>query len=255
VTFSAPSPGTSPVSRFEVVGSDGLTRTLSSGQSVGGLTNGTSYTFQVRACSNAGCGTLSAASAVVVPAGLPSVPGGLAQTDASLTAIRVSWQASSGNGRSIDAYELLIDGRTTVNVGNVTTWVHGGLGSSETHSYAVRAVSAMGRSGWSGTVTGRSNTAPPPVYVEWTGGATNTWTNYTNAGGSQGPTIAKNASVQVACRLEGFKVANGNPWWYRIAQSPWNGAYYASADAFYNNGATSGSLSGTPWVDLSVPHC
>jgi hypothetical protein len=55
--------------------------------------------------------------------------------------------------------------------------------------------------------------------------------------------------------VTGFRVANGNTWWYRIAQSPWNDNYYVSADAFYNNGQTSGSLAGTPWVDPAVPNC
>ncbi|HEV3310272.1 MAG TPA: CHAP domain-containing protein [Chloroflexota bacterium] len=99
--------------------------------------------------------------------------------------------------------------------------------------------------------------APPPplTYAETTGGVTHTWTNYTNAGGYEGPSIPSNATVQIACKLGGFAVADGNTWWYRIASSPWNGAYYASADAFYNNGATSGSLLGTPFVDPSVSNC
>lgn len=97
--------------------------------------------------------------------------------------------------------------------------------------------------------------APPSGHVETTGGLTHTWTNYTNAGGYEGPAIASNTSVLIACKLIGFRVADGNTWWYRIASSPWNGAYYASADAFYNNGQTSGSLIGTPFVDPSVPDC
>lgn len=63
------------------------------------------------------------------------------------------------------------------------------------------------------------------------------------------------ATVEISCRLTGFKVADGNTWWYRIPSSPWNNAYYVSADAFYNNGQTSGSLHGTPFVDPSVPGC
>lgn len=90
---------------------------------------------------------------------------------------------------------------------------------------------------------------------ETTGGAANTWTNYTNAGGTQGPTIAGFTAVQVECALIGFRVADGNTWWYRIASPPWNHAYYVSADAFYNNGATNGSLHGTPFVDPAVPLC
>ena len=101
---------------------------------------------------------------------------------------------------------------------------------------------------------------PPPApapgtYAETTGGAANTWTNWTNAGGQQGPTIPGFATVQIACKLPGFRVADGNAWWYRIAQAPWNNQFYVSADAFYNNGQTSGSLHGTPFVDPNVRDC
>ena len=62
-------------------------------------------------------------------------------------------------------------------------------------------------------------------------------------------------TVQVACKVSGFRVADGNTWWYRIASAPWSNNYYVSADAFYNNGQTSGSLVGTPFVDSNVPNC
>ena len=93
------------------------------------------------------------------------------------------------------------------------------------------------------------------TYAETTGGVANTWTNYTNAGGTGGAQIGSNQTVQIACKVTGFRVADGNTWWYRIAQSPWNNQFYVSADAFYNNGATSGSLHGTPFVDPAVPDC
>ena len=80
-------------------------------------------------------------------------------------------------------------------------------------------------------------------------------TNYTDAGGSEGPNSSAGQTVGVACKLTRFKVADGNTWWYRIAQSPWSNKYYASADAFYNDGQTSGSLQGTPVVDKNVPTC
>ena len=98
---------------------------------------------------------------------------------------------------------------------------------------------------------------PPPAgtLAETTGGETHTWTDYTNAGGTEGPTIPGGTTVQVSCKRVGFAVADGNTWWYRIASDPWNDKYYASADAFYNNGATSGPLNGTPYVDPAVPDC
>ena len=108
------------------------------------------------------------------------------------------------------------------------------------------------------TTTTTSGSPPPPTPQTWaetTGGVAHTWTNYTNAGGTQGPSIASNQTVQIACKLTGFRVEDGNTWWYRIASAPWNDAYYVSADAFYNNGQTSGSLFGTPFFDPGVANC
>lgn len=108
------------------------------------------------------------------------------------------------------------------------------------------------------TVAGTSTTSlpnPAQTWNETTGGVTHTWTNYTNAGGSEGPQIAAYQTVRVTCRVQGFMVADGDTWWYKIASSPWGNAYFASADAFYNNGQTSGSLHGTPFYDPNVPVC
>lgn len=106
-----------------------------------------------------------------------------------------------------------------------------------------------------GTTGCGAGPVPTGSYAETTGGPTNTWTDYRTAGGTQGPSIGSNATIYVACKLTGFRVANGNAWWYRLASGPWNNTYYASADAFYNNGRTSGSLAGTPFVDTNVRDC
>ena len=99
-------------------------------------------------------------------------------------------------------------------------------------------------------------TAPSiTTYGETTGGVTYTWTDYSDGGGKEGPAIPGNTTVQVACRAQGLQVQDGDTWWYKIASSPWNGRFYASADAFYNNGSTSGSLAGTPFYDPAVPVC
>jgi cell wall-associated NlpC family hydrolase len=96
---------------------------------------------------------------------------------------------------------------------------------------------------------------PAPTYSETTGSVVHTWSDYADAGGEEGPEIGSNSTVQIACKVTGFTVADGNTWWYRIASAPWNGNYYGSADAFYNNGQTTGSLLGTPFVDPNVPNC
>lgn len=105
------------------------------------------------------------------------------------------------------------------------------------------------------TSTTTTPPAPPPTYAETVGSVAHTWTNYSDAGGTEGPSIASNETVQIACKVAGFKVSDGDTWWYEIASSPWDNAYYVSADAFYNNGQTSGSLIGTPFVDPAVPNC
>jgi hypothetical protein len=102
-------------------------------------------------------------------------------------------------------------------------------------------------------------TPAPPTFAETPGPlGVATFTDYHDAGGSEGPRIPEYETVQVTCRVEGFEPADhGIPdnWWYEIASSPWNNAYYAYAEPFYNDGQTSGSLIGTPPVDTSVPIC
>ena len=103
-----------------------------------------------------------------------------------------------------------------------------------------------------------ASTTPPlstPTYAETTGSVAHTWTDYADAGGTEGPEIASNATVQITCRATGWTAPDGNNWWYEIASSPWNNTYYVSADVFYNNGATSGTLENTPFYDPDVPIC
>jgi hypothetical protein len=98
--------------------------------------------------------------------------------------------------------------------------------------------------------------APPlPTYAETVGGPSNTWSDYVHAGGTGGPEILNQQTVQISCVIQGFKVADGNANWYRIASSPWNEQFYVSADAFYNGFPVGGSLKGTPYVDPKVRAC
>lgn len=91
--------------------------------------------------------------------------------------------------------------------------------------------------------------------AETVGGETHTHSDFATAGGTEGPVIHTGETVQIACRVEGQAVEDGDTWWYRIASSPWNSVYYASADAFYNNGEKTGTLIGTPFFDPAVPSC
>jgi hypothetical protein len=53
------------------------------------------------------------------------------------------------------------------------------------------------------------------AYTETVGGNANTWTNYTNAGGTQGPTISAYTSVLIRTGFDGGSV-------YWIPTSSWS---------------------------------
>ena len=92
--------------------------------------------------------------------------------------------------------------------------------------------------------------------AETAGGVVHTHTDYTTASGTGGALIQPGQTVRVACRVLGYAVQpDGDRWWYRLHDAPWSDAYYATADAFYNGAATSGSLVGTPQLDPKVPIC
>ncbi|MEW2255310.1 hypothetical protein [Streptomyces sp. NPDC047869] len=82
-----------------------------------------------------------------------------------------------------------------------------------------------------------------------------TFTDPYHASGA-GPRIAAMATVDVSCRVYAPQIASANPdgWWYRIASSPWNNAYYAVANTFWN-GDVPGHRPYTHNTDSSVPVC
>jgi hypothetical protein len=82
----------------------------------------------------------------------------------------------------------------------------------------------------------------------------NTFTNYHNASG-MGPSIGAGAWVQVSCKVYDPYIQSVNPdgYWYRIASSPWNDAYYSPANTFMNGDPWNGPY--THNTDFNVPDC
>jgi hypothetical protein len=180
----------------------------------------------------------------------PSTPTGVKASSPTQTSLKLTWIASTDNV-GVTAYALYRDGTKVANTTSLA-YTFGSLACGHSYKLGVAARDAAGNQSGLQTITASTSGC---TWSETVGGVTHTWTNYTNAGGTAGANIAAYQTVRVSCRRQGFVVADGNPWWYRIASSPWNNAYYASADAFYNNGATSGSLIGTPFVDTRVRTC
>jgi hypothetical protein len=104
------------------------------------------------------------------------------------------------------------------------------------------------------TLSGSGPAGPASTWTETTGTPAHTWADPVQLTGAGTP-LGPRQSVQVLCRVRGYVVQDGDPWWYRLASAPWNGRWYATSDAFYNNGATSGSVDTGVVVDEQVPIC
>jgi hypothetical protein len=124
-------------------------------------------------------------------------------------------------------------------------------------------VTALGnesnRVSWGGGSSGSPPSSPPPAQQTWSEQETpnhpvNTFTDYHNASGL-GPAIAAGQWVEVSCKVYDPTIASVNPdgYWYRIASSPWNNAYYSPANTFMNGDPYGGPY--THNTDFAVPNC
>ena len=156
---------------------------------VTGLTNGTSYTFQVAAVNAAGTGSYSSASSAVVPgtvAGAPtitSVTAGDGQLSVAFTA------PSDTGGAAVTDYDYQLNGGSWVSVGATTSpFTITSLTNGTEYLVRVRAVTSEGDGAASGPATGTPRTTPgAPTSLSATvgsGQATITFTAGSDGGSS-----------------------------------------------------------------------
>jgi titin len=178
--------GTTPV-RTVTVGNVGTTN-------VTGLTNGTSYSFEVAATNAVGTGNPSARSNAVTPAGAPVTPAAPTASAGDTTAT-VTWTAPNNGGSAISGYTLQVfTGTTQVGanrpLGNVTSTTVTGLTNGTAYTFRVAATNANGTSQFSAAsaaVTPRPPSAVPAIPATPTANpgntsATVTWTAPNNGG-------------------------------------------------------------------------
>jgi titin len=150
ITFTAPADGGSGITGYTVTASPGgaVLACSASPCVFTGLTNGSSYTFNVHATNAVGNSAESSSSAAVVPAGVPDAPviGPAVPGDRSTV---ITFMAPASHGSAIFGYEVSTDGGVTWAAVSTTgvsplTAALGGLSNGHTYVVELRAVNGAG---------------------------------------------------------------------------------------------------------------
>ena len=178
VRWSAPANGGSPITAYTVtpyvggVAQPGLARTVTGSPPattapVPGLTNGTTYTFSVKATNAIGVGAESAQSNPVVPSAptAPGIPANVTATAGNQQVV-VGWTAPATGGSPLTSYTVTpyVNGtaqiflvQTVTGSPPATTATVTGLTNGTTYTFTVTATNAIG----TGPESNQSNAATP----------------------------------------------------------------------------------------------
>ena len=239
------------------------------GFTVGGLTNGTTYSFRVAAVNAAGAGSWSDVVAAT-PLGAPVAPGGVTAAVAPTAGVgsaqvKLSWAgpADVGGTAVVDyVVQRSVDGTawTTVNDGVSTarTYRVSGLTNGTRYRFRIAARNAVGQGPWSAIVqaTPRWKPAAPggvraavapaagvgsrQVKLTWTapsnnGAAITDYVIQRSTNGTTWTTVADGVSTARTYRVGGL--TNGTRYRFRIAarnavgQGPWSAIVQATPHA------------------------
>ncbi len=164
VTYALPDDQGCAIDQVQIRANGGQARTTSTSPHLfDGLTNGTSYDFQVRAQNSEGWGQWSPASNAVTPAGPPIGPGSISGSADGIQAVQLSWSAANPNGTPVTRYELSINNGAPAGIGNVTSYRRTGLADNTTYNFKVRACNAVGCGAYSANRSVRTNGPPAQV--------------------------------------------------------------------------------------------
>ncbi|MCA5895058.1 tandem-95 repeat protein [Isoptericola sp. NEAU-Y5] len=170
VSWGAADPNGNPVTYQVQANNAGTKTTTSTSMVYTGLSNGTGYTFQVRACNQAGCSAWAGPSGKVTPYTTPSAPGvAWTRTSADQGQFKVTAPSSNG-GRAVQRIEWRFtagdsgSGSKSSTPFTITTK----KASGTTFTLQARACNAAGCGAW----RSGSGTTPTPTATVSRGGAT-----------------------------------------------------------------------------------
>jgi murein DD-endopeptidase MepM/ murein hydrolase activator NlpD len=170
---------------------------------IGGLTNGTPYTFTVTALNTVGAGPASVQSNSVVPVPIPSAPVAVVAAPANGSAT-VSWSAPANAGSGpVTAYTVRsTSGGISLTTGPVLSATVGGLTNGAPYAFTVTASNASG----AGPASAPSNSVTPLSVSAW---------QYLGGAIVGGPDVAAPASGS----LDVFARGTDNGLWHRTYSS------------------------------------
>ena len=160
VTFTAPaSNGGSAITSYTVTSSTGnITATgTASPITVTGLTNGTAYTFTVKATNAVGTGPASAPSNNVTPATVPGAPTIGTATRGSAQATVTFTAPTSNGGSAITSYTVTSSPGNITKTGTASPITVTGLTTGTAYTFTVKATNAVG----TGPASAASNSVTP----------------------------------------------------------------------------------------------
>jgi chitodextrinase len=175
-----------------------------------GVTEGLTYSYEVRAVDLSNNSSDRSAAAVVTPGGAdntpPSVPRSVVATEQAVSTVQVTWLASTDNV-GIQSYLIYRDGGYVGwSQAGTLSFTEAGLTEGLTYLYAVRAVDLAGnnsaRSVPVAATLGRRDTTPPTVPTQLAasdlggGSVSLTWAASTDATGIQSYLVFRNGAYR-----------------------------------------------------------